>query len=573
MSLHPNQDKIVDILSKAEPNPNLMAKAQQNYNIAEQLSREQKLYNAVVNPITQEPVTNIQQLNELIQSLDAHEAYGFSALLPNAPGGVEEYLSKEYNLRLVESKRFSESEQEAIKNYIHDNLVRPALDLLAENGNVYAGKKVNVIIKAIAAAMGAVNIKQGNMQIFTSFSEFQEQSSYNLGQNRTNPFGVTKSSEVGTMRFVYNILKGDSKVSIKLDQDDDGIVKEFEIQGDLNSLTEGTRKALFDWANSDNLNLLDPSRKAKAPLNPGGGTTAPGSVTAEKWKTDVYNAINACLGTQYRNLMQLEQDEINNLFNKYHIGTEIALGRQLINLRGFLGELRGILIVDAICPNAKGRLTGTLKVNLATQLSKKGQSAPTDLLVQLIDGLNIGIQIKNTSDLQAYSWGNYRSEKGMPVTSFYAERLQEDITDSERNFFGAYVYNQPINQSNYKNIYDAFQGTFELFYWVYQKLALYIIRQTTEIKEDEDNLFNGTVKNDFFIMNNVIVPTSALYKALNEQSDLVKSNFKFSTSSKGYYSYDAPIPDNYLNYASQLLVTYSVELQYAKLLQSAYNMI
>jgi hypothetical protein len=38
-------------------------------------------------------------------------------------------------------------------------------------------------------------------------------------------------------------------------------------------------------------------------------------------------------------------------------------------------------MLDAICPGATSKLTGTLKVNLATKLSRKGQSAPTDLLV------------------------------------------------------------------------------------------------------------------------------------------------------------------------------------------------
>ena len=115
---HPNQDRIVQILSSAQPNSNLLSKAEaaQHYNIAQQLAREQKLYNALRNPLTNTPITNIKQLNELIHALDADPDYGFGALLPNAAGGVEEYLSRKYNLRLVESSKFSETEQEAIKN-------------------------------------------------------------------------------------------------------------------------------------------------------------------------------------------------------------------------------------------------------------------------------------------------------------------------------------------------------------------------------------------------------------------------------------------------------------------------
>lgn len=571
MTLHPNQDKIVAILGAAEPNANLMAKAQQNYDIQAQMSREQRLYEAVVDPITGATISNIQQLNNLIRKLDMDESYGFGTLLPNAAGGVEEELSKKYNLRLIESNRFSETEQTAIKDYIEKNLVSPTLDLLNAHGFDYVRANENEILSAIIAGMGVININNGNFHIFSSTGEFRSARNKYFGMNVSGP--ITPGGEpVGTIRFMYNILKNkDGSIKINLTTEESGEVKDFKIDGDLNKLTDATRRALMDWANGNG--LLDASRTSKAPLNPGGGTKAPGSATPEEWKTDVYNAVNKCLGSRYKQLMQLESSEVNSLFNKYQIGTEIALGRQLVNLRGFLGELRGILMIDAICPSAAGRLTGTAKVDLATKMSRKGQSAPTDLLVQLIDGLNLGIQIKNTSEMESYAWGNYRSSKGMPVPSFYAERLQSDITAAERNFFGAYVYNQPINDSSYQDVYGAFQGVFELFYWVYSKLALYIIRQETEIANSSDNIFNGTLKNDFFIMNNSIVPTSALYKAMNDESDLIESEFNFETGSSGYYSYTNPIPDNYMDYASQLLIHYQIELHYAKLLRSAYNMI
>lgn len=574
---HPNQDRIVDILSAAQPNSNLLAKADKatQYNVIAQQQREQKLYDALRDPFTQERITNIRQLNELIHRLDSDSDYGLGALLPNAAGGVEEYLSQKYNLRLVESSKFSETEQEAIKNYIEQNLAKPAIDILQERGYDFANSYGNAAVNAIITAMSYINLNTGNLYIFSSGSEYRSNRSRFLNMNASGPLAdnLPDGAKVGNIRFMYNILKDkQGGVKIKLDFATDGIVKDFKIDGDLNSLTDATRKALLDWARSvDNGSLLDSSRQSKTPLNPGGGTKAPGSATPEEWKRDVYDAINMCLGFKYRNLMQLNSGEVDSLFNKYNIGTEIALGRQLVNLRGFLGELRGILMLDAICPGATSKLTGTLKVNLATKLSRKGQSAPTDLLVQLIEGLNIGIQIKNTSELNSYTWGNYRSSKGMPIPSFYAERLQENITDEERDFFGAYVYNQPINDSSYQEIYASFNGVFELFYYVYAKLAMYIIRQETELSEDSP--LSSNLKNDFFIMNDSIIPTSALYQAMNDNSGLINSSFEFSTSSTGYYTPQNPIPENYMNYASQMLITYSIELQYAKLLQSAYNMV
>lgn len=577
LSPHPNQDRIVEILSKAQPNKNLLAKADlvSKYNVIAQQQREKKLYDTLQDPFTQQKITNIRQLNELIHRLDADPDYSFGALLPNAPGGVEEFLSREYNLRLVESSKFSETEQEAIKNYIEQNLAKPAIDILEEHGYEFAENQSNDIINAVITAMSYINLKSGDTYIFSSGSEYRQNRSRYLRMNTTGPLSdnLPQGTKVGSIRFMYNILK-DKKggVKIKLDFTTDGIAKDFKIEGDLNSLTDTTRNNLLEWARGiDDGKLLDSSRQTKAPLNPGGGTTAPGSVTPEKWRRDVYNAINYCLGSKYKTLMQINSSEIDNLFNKYKIGTEIALGRQLVNLRGFLGELRGILMLDAICPGATSKLAGTLKVDLATKLSRKKQSAPADLLVELIDGLHIGIQIKNTSELNSYTWGNYRSSKGMPIPSFYAERLQEDITDEERDFFGAYVYNQPINDSTYREVYGAFQGVFELFYYVYAKLAMYIIRQETKLSEDSP--LSGNLKNDFFIMNDSIIPTSAIYQAMNDDSDLVNSSFEFSTQSKGYYSPQEPIPSNYMNYASQMLITYSVELQYRKLLQSAYNMV
>lgn len=572
---HPNQDKIVAILGSAQPNANLMAKAQQQYNVTEQLNRERRLYAALKNPITGESITNIKQLNELIHTLDADENYSFGALLPNAAGGVEEELSKKYNLRLVESTKFSETEQLRIKEYIEQNLALPAIELLKAHDFDYVRANENKIINAIINAMSYINIHTGDFHIFSSGGEYRTARKQLFNENSSGPIAPNGES-VGTIRFMYNILRGkEGGIKINLDYDIYGAASDFKIEGDLNKLTEATRKSLLEWAsNISDSNLLDSSRTSKVPLNPGGGTIAPGSVTTEVWRRDVYNAVNKCLGFKYRQLMQLESNEVDNLFNKYQIGTEIALGRQLVNLRGFLGELRGILMLDAICPGAASKLTGTAKVDLATKMSRKGQSAPVDLLVQLVEGLNIGIQIKNTSEMESYTWGNYRSSKGMPVTSFYPERLQSDITGPERNLFGAYVYNQPINDSTYQEIYGAFQGVFELFYWVYEKLALYIIRQETEIANSTDNALNGTLKNDFFIMNDAIVPTSALYAAMNEAgSDMVSADFQFSTGSSGYYSYANPIPDNYLEYASQLLITYSIEVQYRRLLQSAYNMI
>jgi len=85
---------------------------------------------------------------------------------------------------------------------------------------------------------------------------------------------------------------------------------------------------------------------------------------------------------------------------------------------------------------------GTAKVQLASA-TKGGESAPIDLLVDLLNtmGIQIGFQVKNTSELSLYSWGNRRSKNGMAIPTFYVERLQDILTEEEQNFFGAFVYN------------------------------------------------------------------------------------------------------------------------------------
>ena len=74
-------------------------------------------------------------------------------------------------------------------------------------------------------------------------------------------------------------------------------------------------------------------------------------------------------------------------------------------------------------------------------------------------------------------------------------------------------------------------------------------------------------------MNNKIVPASSFYNAMNTQNEnLIKSSFNFQTTSKGYYTPMEPIPGDYLSYASQLLIKYTIEVNYNGLLQSAYNL-
>jgi len=166
--------------------------------------------------------------------------------------------------------------------------------------------------------MSYININNGDFHIFSSGGEYRTARKELFGENSSGPIAPNGES-VGTIRFMYNILKGkEGGIKINLDYNIDGAASDFKIDGDLNKLTEATRKALLGWAGSiSDSNLLDSARTSKTPLNPGGGTIAPGSVSSEEWRRDVYNAVNKCLGFKYRELMQLESNEVDSLFNKY----------------------------------------------------------------------------------------------------------------------------------------------------------------------------------------------------------------------------------------------------------------
>ena len=162
----------------------------------------------------------------------------------------------------------------------------------------------------------------------------------------------------------------------------------------------------------------------------------------------------------------------------------------------------------------------------------------------------------------------------MSIPSFYAERLQSSLDRKETNFFGAYVYNQPV--SNYPNPYEAvyagFQSTFdEKFVPIYKKLALYIIRQITEIKNSDNPLLSGTLKNDLFFMNNKVIPASSFMEALNTDSDMITSSFIITKPAIGYYRSGAKQPADYSSYTNKATIRYNIEVQYTRLLTSAYN--
>ena len=559
-------NRVLSIIGAGKPSTNLLAKAQQVYNVTAQLAKEQKFYSQITNPFTNKPITSIQDLNILIKQFDNDINYNFQALLP--AGAVEQRLSEKYNLSLNLKNKFNENEAIRVKERLN-TLAQDALSIMINNMGDFADKTDRWILQQVVYAMGALNISNG---IFTIFTTDRSVNSINMGAY--DLFGIDRLPKNLDVVNISANIAGSGRTrqrGILIRDSITNIPISIDINPDFNDFSERAFEKLYQWAEKEN--LLDTREAVSNKM--GTGTLSPMSVSPKEFETDVFNAVSELLGGTYKGLLNSNNGEFHNLYTKYNIAGEIALGRQLANVRGFLGELRAILLIDAMFPNGNGHLMGTAKVQLANA-TKGGESAPIDLLVDLLNelGLQFGFQVKNTSELSSYSWGNRRSRGGMAIPTFYIERLQENLSAAEQEFFGAYAYNQPIEDNWYaQNIYPNFESKFPEFYGVYSKLALYIIRQETEISSSNNPLLGGTLTNDFFLMNDKIIPASSLYQAMNtENTNLINSYFNIWTNSTGYYTPENPIPNDYMSYATQTLVTYDINVKYAMLLQSAYNM-
>ena len=565
-------EKVQAIIAAAAPN---LAGKSDFYDVGAQMAREQKFYNLIVDPFTGKGITSIQELNQLIVRLDQDSEFGFGSLLPSGSengGKVERILSEKYNLKAASKTRFTETEQTRIKAILQE-LADEALAAMSKDPKFITNigeQAEQKFLTQLVMAMNGISIKSDFMTIFTKASLAKPSSINRDIYNTLNLDELPK--EIRVIDIVSNIA-GSGRTARRSGTEvirEGNVVVKVVINPDLNSFSPAAFNAIHKFA--EELGLLD---EKEIEEGAGKGTKSPMDVSADEWRNDVFTAISQSLGGKYRNLLlQDANGQYHALFEKYRIAEEIALGRSISVLRGFMGELRGILIVDALIPSARGQLMGTAKVQLANSLAS--ESAPVDMIVDLLDevGRPYGFQIKNTSELSSYSWGNQREKAGMTVPNFYIERLQQALNDSETNFFGSYVYNQPIdNDPEYNRIYGGFQETFNSkFVPVYKKLALYIIRQITHIRGGND-ILSGTLINDFFLMNNKLIPASSFYKAMNEQNEnLIKSSFALQAPSGGYYHYgDDPDEIDYGNYVNQARIKYEIEVKYPMLLQSAYN--
>ena len=590
-------ENIKGIIAAAHPNGNLMHKASEQLDIQAQIAREQQLYSRMVNPLTHQPIHDIKELNQAI--LDMDKIYNLGALLPHGSingGEVERLLSNApygngngYNLKLRGHNKFTEKEQIDIKKHFQ-NLADLAMDKLKSStklsDELYKASAQKAL-DMVFTAMSAMNINNtspgGTVTIFGSKS-WIKQDVNGIVDSLLEPGKSLKLFELKSTRIIEK-MRGSGRTKNERGEVG-GMMEGIQYKKDngaeiifnpnLNNLSTDAFNSLYAYAAEHNLLENDLQLEGKNSL--GTGDTSPMDVTAAKWKADVFDAMRKALSKgELGNLIPgMDFNAIlDDLLGQYNVYENIALGRSISNLRGFTGELRAIIIAHLLFPNDAAALLGKAKVQLENSFRR--EDAPIDIAIQIFKTV-YGIQVKNVSELDSYSWGNFRNSDGMTIPNFYIERLQESLDGEEKNFFGAYVYNQPVSDypNPYENVYSGFQSTFESeFVPVYKKLALYIIRQITKIQGSNNPILAGntTLTNDLFFMNNKIVPASAFLMAMQgDEEDLITSSFTLKKAPyPGYYRSGAKQPADYGSYTNQASITYEIDVQFSRLLTSAYN--
>ena len=284
------------------------------------------------------------------------------------------------------------------------------------------------------------------------------------------------------------------------------------------------------------------------------------------------------------NIDQLKKDTIEiikGLTPQYaHVidkfASQIAIGRSLSNVRGFLGEMRASLLMYTLFGDSAAQLQSTgLLDKIRMTPDGKPQEAPIDFVVKALNEM-YGIQVKNTVDV-SYTW-----EDELSASSFYTQRLQVPLTSGEANFYAAFSYNQPLDSKEvsgdwadwelYRHtIYPSFQNAFgSVFAGVFKSLAPNIIRLSTQTSGDNVGIFAGQtgLTNNFFIMQDKIIAASDIVQALiNDQN--IRASFGMTAGTNNLWSYGkSPLGGS----PNATKIDYSVTLNYKTLFKSAYNM-
>lgn len=503
-------------------------------------------------------------LNRLIQTLDSQASIG--SLLPN--GVVEEKLSQKYNLQDTSSK-MGEEERDVIRAVMNKLLEKglPLITRKVTDARARATVLADVKQKVFAALQMGINVTVSDKTALVDINYIQPSLSSAaanelLGYTNLDIKLNSIRGSMGKTDFDFTYKEGSRELATLSIKED----------STLDNLGVELRQYLLSIAPD----VLGPEYKAiigahEVSILGGENKIALGNVTIEELKQDTINIVKAII-PQHSSAIS-------------HFADQIAINRSISGIRGFLGELRASLLMVELFGNSAGyQLVSTGLVD-KIRLTENGQlqEAPLDFVVKSLNEL-FGIQVKNTADI-SYSWSGE-----MSAASFYLQRLQVNMSEEEKRFFGAYSYNKPLPNDEVtsdwedwriysREIYGRFQNMFSSnFTNVFKSLVGNIIRLSTSTSGENMGIFSGetSMTNNFFIMKDKIIAASdimiAARDAITSKTGGIRSSFVMNAGDGSVWKYGSPSPSSTSYSANITTIDYDVTLKYKTLAKSAYNL-
>ena len=529
---------------------------------ADSLRAQEKAFLSQIN-FNGKKINSTADLNRIIAEIDKQMNIG--SLLPR--GKIEEELSKKYILSDTSKKSLSEQDRQ---------IITAVMQKLADEGLKYIEHEIT---NSRASATRLSDIK--NRLIAAIQSGITHSITITDKKSIVDPITIDPFLKEPNQTLDYAILDIQSN-SIRGSQaasdfetkfkDDNRTIERIIIK------TEATGKFIPLDKISENLSnyLLSIAKEVLGEQN----------YMAIIQNNEVQAMYTGPIPIGNASIDQLKQDTISiikELVPSYahvvdHFAEQIAIGRSISNIRGFLGEMRASLLMYALFGESGAMQLVSTGLHDKIRISENGQlqEAPIDFVVKALNEI-YGFQVKNTIDT-SYSW-----EGEMSAASFYIQRLQVTMTPEERDFYGAFSYNQPLDSKEvkgdwddwdlYKRVtYPSFENNFNsVFASVFQSLAPNIIRLSTQTQGDNVGIFSGssTLTNNFFIMQDKIIAASDIVQALiNNQN--IKTKFKMTAGTDKMWTYGEPARIDYR--ANSTKIEYNVTLNYKTLFKSAYNM-
>ena len=529
--------------------------------IKDSVAKEEAFY-AKLPLLDGKPITNIKEMQQLLHQID--QQYNLQALLPGKE--IEQALSQPpYNYDLMaKGSKLTREESDIIRRVmqrLYEEGIKGADKIIIGDTRtaVYRPMIRDFVLQAITKGIA----KNTNITITEKATLIDPPFNFDLGtfstegfaQLEINPSDILRSSLNTKDFFINKTQTGMGKVTINpidITIDSNAAGKDMGLIGVSNTVKEYLLSIAPRVLNEE---FQDLSRDKSSPMD----------ASPEKFRQDVNEVIRS----------RLRVPNIDRFSSA--MSSDIALGRSISTLRGYTGELRAYIMMSLLFPDQA--FTTGLKDKITVFKGGAPEEAPVDILLRFLNDMykEIGIQVKNTIST-SYSW-----EGTMRADNFYNERLQVPMSAAERDYFGAFTYNQIIdsgklpnranwdNYERYKAIYKKFDD-FSSFEDTYRSLAFNIMRQQTKAV-DSGNFMSDIITNEFYFMNDSFIASSQILKAIKDNafggsSSYLTTRFSKSPGSGRVWQWG---DDFVINYEANSLISYSVNLAFKRLAQSSFN--